>query len=65
MTPPDTCPLCGADLTSEPIPERHRKFYDGRTHYTRRIGLYAGLIERITEWQCPDCNGTWPREAQE
>lgn len=56
----DTCPN-GCDLTGKPIPERHRDMYGGKTHFSRRIGLYDTARDRTTAWRCPDCGIEWPR----
>lgn len=50
------CPKCNADLTGEPIPERHREHYPpGDTHFSRVIGLYDRELDRTVGWRCPDC----------
>lgn len=58
----DTCPYCKADLRGEPIPEEHRHQYpSGAVRYSRLIGISDPYRDRIVEWQCPDCQRTWPR----
>ena len=60
----DICPLCGSDLTGEPIPQEYidKGYYaPGATHYSRMIGIYDVALDRTVAWQCPDCGGQWPR----
>lgn len=61
----DTCPLCHADLTGEPIPEASREHYGQHTHFSRRISIYDRSRDRTVAWQCPDCGGTWERMEKE
>lgn len=56
------CPHCGVSLIGEPIPEDQLKYYGNRTHWRREIGIVEN--DRVVEWQCPDCGGTWPRRAE-
>ena len=56
----DRCPACDADLTGDPIPERHH--YGTATHYSRKIGLTDMERDRTTHYRCPDCGHTWKRE---
>lgn len=58
---PELCPLCGADLTGEPIPVELMPEF-GATHGSRKIGLYSLERDRVTHWRCPDCGGTWERD---
>lgn len=59
----DTCPLCGADLTGEPIPPESREHFGGHAHGSRRIAIYDPGRDRTVAWQCPDCGGQWDRET--
>lgn len=63
--PPDTCPLCGADLTGEPIPDACRDGYGTAAHYSGTIVIYDPFPVHTVRYRCPDCHCTWPREAQE
>ena len=56
----DTCPLCQADLTGEPIPKDKQEMY-GHTHFSRRIGIYNLDEDRTVRYKCPDCDGEWER----
>lgn len=57
------CPKCKADLTGEEIPEEFRELhYGGKTHYSRKIGIYDWDRDMTVEWMCPDCEHRWPRE---
>lgn len=29
--------------------------------FSRLIGIYSVESDRVTEWKCPDCSGTWKR----
>lgn len=57
----DCCPLCGADLTGPPIPEKDREAFGGKTHFSRRISVYDRNLDRPTHHCCPDCGGEWGR----
>ena len=58
----DVCPLCGSDLTGEPIPQEDEGYYESEvTHYSRMIGIYDRALDRTVAWCCPDCGGEWPR----
>ena len=67
MPRPDICPLCGSDLTGEPIQQEYidKGWYGDLTHYSRMIAVYDIALDRTVEYQCPDCGGRWPREGQE
>jgi len=58
----DLCPFCGVSLTGTPIPEKDRPSFGGRSHFTRKIGIYDTAADRTIEWECPDCKKRWPRE---
>ena len=59
------CPHCGTDLQGDEIPGDIKKYYSG-THWRREIGMeYPEKYDGVWEWQCPDCNGTWPSEVQQ
>lgn len=53
----EPCPHCGTELRGAEIPEENRKYYGGKTHASRRIGII--INDRVDHWQCPDCGGTW------
>ena len=59
----ERCPLCRASLTAGRIPEESRGHYDeGRTHYSRRIGVeIRGVYDGVLYYECPDCGGRWHR----
>lgn len=60
----NNCPHCNASLLGDPIPLDILENYDG-THWKREIGLeYPGIYDGTWEFQCPDCDGKWPSEAQ-
>lgn len=61
MSDLDTCPKCKANLQGEPIPEKDRKYYGTKTHFSRLIGLYSRDLDRTTHWICPDCKHRWER----
>lgn len=46
------CPHCKADLRD----------HEAGPPFIRQIGISDRGLDRITGWQCPDCNGTWARE---
>ena len=58
-----TCPFCKSDLRGEEIPEEYRdKYYGGKTHYSRLIGIEdSDKYDGVSYWNCPDCNTTWDR----
>lgn len=57
------CPVCQADWQGNPIPEEYReKYYGGRTHYHRLIGVEIwGKYDGVHHWECPDCKKNFPR----
>lgn len=61
----DECPLCGADLRGQPIPQEaiDKGYYKpGVTHYSRMIGhQITGVYDGVLYWSCPDCKGKWHR----
>ena len=57
----DKCPLCGANLRGDEIPQEHRQHYGNKTHFSRVFAIYDRGRDRTVEYQCPDCNGRWPR----
>lgn len=64
----EECPLCGANLRGEPIPEESlRKGYYGEwdgtpQYFSRMIGVEVPWVyDGILYWSCPDCNGRWHR----
>lgn len=66
MSNPDNCPKCGVSLIGDPIPEMYLIHYGGSTHWRREIGLeYPELYDGVWEWQCPDCDHTWPSVVQD
>ena len=56
----DACPECKANLVGEPVPGRYRSMY-AASHFSRKIGLYDQLSDRVTAWKCPDCGHVWGR----
>lgn len=60
----DNCPHCNANLNGDPIPENIRQNYSG-THWRREMGWeYPEKYDGVWEWECPDCKGRWPSQAQ-
>lgn len=70
----NNCPHCKADLDGGLIPEGLNEpyEYEGEISYPygknarweRQIGIeYPEKYDGVWEWQCPDCKGTWPSEA--
>jgi hypothetical protein len=61
----DECPLCGADLRGDPIPQEYidQGYYrPGVTHYSRQMGhQITGVYDGVLYWSCPDCGGMWNR----
>jgi predicted nucleic-acid-binding Zn-ribbon protein len=64
------CPHCGTNLMGELIPLEaiSKGFYPvlcrecgGRNHYGRQIARVDPDLDRVVEYMCPDCGGTWPR----
>ncbi len=35
----ELCPLCGASFLGASIPEEHRHYYGGKTHFSKLIGV--------------------------
>lgn len=61
MNSKESCPLCGADLQGEPIPEESQHLF-GATHFSRKIGVYDINRDRTVAYHCPDCKGEWSRD---
>ena len=60
------CPSCGVSFQGEPIPVEHRdKYYGGKTHFSRLIGISDMSLDCVVQWQCPDCGHTWGRDIKE
>lgn len=57
---PPECPSCHADLIGGEIPENIRDSYGPPYLFYRTIGIYCRDRDMTVEWQCPDCNHTWP-----
>lgn len=71
------CPHCGTNLDGGDILEyfiasgrtreqametaRNYGYRKGHTQWGRQIGIEYDH-DCIEEWQCPDCNGKWPRD---
>lgn len=60
MTPPATCPKCGASWLGDPIPEAIAQDYSD-THWRREFGIY-GNRDRVMHYQCPDCKALFHRD---
>lgn len=62
MSAPDNCPLCDTDLRGEPIPEKSRHNYGGKTHFKREILIQIqGVYDGGLFYMCPDCGGYFHR----
>jgi hypothetical protein len=48
---PLNCPLCNTDLRDQTWGPPGK----------REIGRSDIYLDRIVEWHCPDCKGSWPR----
>jgi hypothetical protein len=60
------CPLCGADLTGDPIPDYAPASHGDHTHYTRRVYLHRPLDKRNpVVYGCPDCLGEFDAHGNE
>lgn len=57
------CPHCGVSLIGGEIPADVRASggYGDATHWKREIGHIEH--DRVAYYSCPDCGGTWPRNA--
>ena len=55
------CPLCGADHRGGPIPEDIADNYSSK-HWSRRVAITDPDRDRVTQYRCPDCGGTWDRD---
>jgi uncharacterized Zn ribbon protein len=56
------CPECKADWQGIPIKEEYRKkYYGGKTHYHRLIGVETYDYDGVSKWRCPDCFAEWNR----
>ena len=53
------CPKCKISLRGDEIPKENRHYYNGRTHYSKVIGIYSLEKDRTIKWKCPDCNHIW------
>lgn len=53
------CPHCEADLRGEKIPDKYKKYFGRSKYFERQIGLYDEELDRVVEWQCPDCHKRW------
>lgn len=49
------CPVCGASLIGNEIPETLRKEFGNRSHYTRLVECYDWKTNQKTGYECPDC----------
>ena len=54
------CPK-GCDLRGDPLPAHALDRAKGRTHTSRRVGLWDMNAGRVRAWWCPDCDTVWPR----
>lgn len=57
--PEEFCPHCGADIIGDEIPIEIRNNYKPPYYWRRKIGITDIELDRITHWQCPDCNHIW------
>lgn len=49
------CPVCEASWVGEPIPEAIRHEYGNLTHFTKVIFHIDSKNQRITGYECPNC----------
>lgn len=62
---PETCPSCHAKMQGDPIHEKHREAFGGKTHYSRIISMYDVEEDRTTHYRCPECQFIWRRDVKE
>lgn len=56
------CPYCNVSLQGEPIPQELRKHYGNAAYGSRKIGISSSEEDRVTKWECPDCQQQWDRD---
>jgi len=56
-----SCPECGANWISSAIPAERRHLYSPPYFFSRIVGGYDVVSDRVEYYQCPDCNTTFPR----
>jgi len=54
------CPS-GCDLRGETLPAEQTVRRRGRTHTSRRVGLWDVTEGLVRGWWCPDCGAVWAR----
>ncbi len=58
----ELCPLCGASFLGASIPEEHRHYYGGKTHFSKLIGVeIRSIYDGVIIWCCPSCRAEFPR----
>jgi predicted RNA-binding Zn-ribbon protein involved in translation (DUF1610 family) len=62
--PEEFCPHCGADIIGDEIPVEIRHHYKPPYYWLRKIGITDLELDRITYWQCPDCNHIWENKKR-
>lgn len=65
MSVPMVCPRCQADLRGQEISPADRPLFDGKTHFSRVIGIYSHQADATVVWHCPDCGYEWARTEEE
>ena len=58
----DKCKVNGCDLKGEPIPEKDRYMFGGKTHFSQMIAISDRRLDRVVEYLCPKCGASWKRE---
>jgi len=59
-----TCPHCRADLRGQEIDPASRTAFDGKTHFSRVVGIYCHAADATVAWKCPDCDREWARTEE-
>jgi hypothetical protein len=53
------CPQCHADLRGQEIDPASHAAFDGKTHFSRVVGIYSHAADATVAWKCPDCDHEW------